>query len=105
MAINVGASAMSQMAKSLYGLGDGSSSTQSTGGVSNFTDIFRSQLDKVNDLQLQSDELTQQMAVGNVDNVEEVLIKAEEARIALDLTIQITSKITQAYQEIMRMQV
>ncbi len=108
MAINIAGSAMSPLAKSMFGLTENVQSTDGAGqsaGVSKFTDILKDQLGQVNDLQQQSDFLTQQMAAGNVDNVEDVLIKAEEARIALDLTVQITSKVTQAYQEIMRMQV
>lgn len=105
MAINVGVSAMSQLAKSMYGIPEDQDAGAKQEGISAFTDIFKQQLGQVNDLQLESDELTRQMAAGNVDSVEEVLIKAEEARIALDLTVQITSKITQAYQEIMRMQI
>lgn len=105
MIMNIGAGAMSQAAKSMYGIAqDGQESPDQSQGVSRFTDIFKQRLDEVNALQLASDAMTEQMAAGNA-SIENTLIKAEEARIALDLTVQITSRITQAYQEIMRMQV
>lgn len=105
MSINIGGSAMSPIAKSMYGIAqEGQEDAGQSAGASEFPNIFKQHLNEVNALQLESDAMSEQMAAGNA-NIEDVLIKAEEARIALDLTVQITSRITQAYQEIMRMQV
>ena len=62
-------------------------------------------LNKVNDLQLESAELTNDFATGKTDNIHQVLIAGEKADIALQLTMQIRTKILDAYSEIMRMQI
>lgn len=71
----------------------------------NFGDFLTEALNKVNDKQLKSDEITQSAIIGDVDNVHDVLIAAEEAKLSLELTVQIRNKIVDAYQEINRMQI
>jgi len=70
-----------------------------------FSSLLRDALNKINDLQLQSDEYKQLLATGDVDNLHDVTIAAEKASIALQLTLAIRNKVVEAYQEIMRMQV
>lgn len=71
----------------------------------NFAEIFNNAMNSVNDLQIQSKELTEDLAAGRTDNIHEVLIAGEKADIALQLTMQIRNKILDAYSEIMRMQI
>ncbi|KNY28385.1 flagellar hook-basal body complex protein FliE [Pseudobacteroides cellulosolvens] len=71
----------------------------------NFAEIFNNAINSVNDLQIQSKELTENLAVGRTDNIHEVLIAGEKAEVALQLTMQIRNKILDAYSEIMRMQI
>ncbi len=71
----------------------------------NFAEIFNNAMNSVNDLQIQSKELTEDLAAGRTDNIHEVLIAGEKADIALQLTMQIRTKILDAYSEIMRMQI
>lgn len=68
-----------------------------------FTDFFSQALDKVNELQKQSQQQTEDFAVGKTDNIHQVLIAAEKADVALQMTLQIRNKILDAYNEIMRM--
>lgn len=70
-----------------------------------FKDIFNNALNKVNELILNSDELTEDFAAGRTDNIHDVMIALEKADIALQLTMQIRNKILDAYEEIMRMQI
>lgn len=70
-----------------------------------FGDFLKESLDKVNGKLMNSDEITQKAVLGEVDNVHDVLIAAEEARLSLELTVQIRNKIVEAYQEINRMQI
>ncbi len=70
-----------------------------------FSSLLKDALNKVNTLQLQSDEYKQLLATGDVDNLHDVTIAAEKASIALQLTLAIRNKVVEAYQEIMRMQV
>jgi flagellar hook-basal body complex protein FliE len=71
----------------------------------NFAEIFNNAMNSVNQLQIESKELTDELATGRTDNIHEVLIAGEKADIALQLTIQIRNKILDAYTEIMRMQI
>jgi len=70
-----------------------------------FKDIFYNALNKVNDLILYSDQLTEDFAAGKTDNIHDVMIALEKADIALQFTMQIRNKLVDAYEEIMRMQI
>ena len=70
-----------------------------------FTDILRNGIGQVNSLQMEADNLAAQFAAGETDNIHEVLIAGEKADIALQLATAVRSKILDAYQEIMRMQI
>ena len=62
-------------------------------------------LKKSNALQLEADERTAAMAAGRVEDISEVMVAAQKADLALNLTLQIRNRALSAYQEIMRMQV
>lgn len=70
-----------------------------------FSKILEDNLNKVNNLQLKSNEMTEQFALGNIDNVHDVTIAAQKASTALNLTVAVQNKVMDAYNEIMRMQV
>lgn len=70
-----------------------------------FNDFLKQALDNVNDLQIQSENYTKLLAVGEVDNVHDVTIASEKAKIALQMTLTIRNKVIDAYNEIMRMQI
>lgn len=74
-------------------------------GEASFTDILKKQLNDLNNLQLDADNSTQQLITGEAKNVHEVMIKTQEAVLALEMTVQLRNKMVEAYQEIMRMQV
>lgn len=83
---------------------DKTAGTSNEGGLS-FSEILNNAISKVNDLQLESDKLTDEFATGKTDNIHQVLIAAEKADVALQLTMQIRTKILDAYKEIMNMQI
>ncbi len=62
-------------------------------------------LDSVNHLQLQSSELRKELATGGDVELHDVMIAAEKAGIAVNLTMQVRNKLVEAYHEIMRMSV
>lgn len=76
----------------------------STGGIS-FSDYLKQALDYVSNLQLDADKASEDFALGNTDNIHDVLIAAEKADISLQFTMQVRNKIMDAYSEIMRMQI
>ncbi|WP_202078012.1 flagellar hook-basal body complex protein FliE [Caldalkalibacillus salinus] len=70
-----------------------------------FQDVFREALNKVNERQLESDRLTQQLVTGEVDDIHSVMIASQKANLSLQLTVETRNKVVEAYKEIMRMQV
>lgn len=71
----------------------------------NFKKVLKEYLNEVNELQLNSERLDNQLAAGTLENIHEATIAAEKAALTLDLTIQIRNKVVEAYQEIMRMSI
>lgn len=72
---------------------------------SEFKEILSNALQKVNEQQIESRELTEKLITGEVTDLHQVMIAAEKASISLNLTVQVRNKVVEAYQEIMRMQV
>jgi flagellar hook-basal body complex protein FliE len=71
---------------------------------SSFNSYLQKALSSVNEIQLESERLSMAFASGQADNIHQVVLAAEKADIALQMTLQIRNKILEAYQEIMRMQ-
>ncbi len=69
-----------------------------------FGDFFSNALEEVNQLQVNSSEMTKKMVLGEVEDIHQVMIAAEKASLSLNLTVQIRNKLVEAYQEISRMQ-
>ena len=70
-----------------------------------FSMFLKDSISEVNDLQVKSDQITEQFAQGKVDNIHEVTIASEKANLALNLTMAVHNKVVDAYKELMRMQV
>ncbi len=67
--------------------------------------FFSELVNKVNDLQTQSDKSIQSLASGESKNLHEVMIAMEKASISFQFMSQVRNKAIEAYQEVMRMQV
>lgn len=70
-----------------------------------FEDYLKNYLDKVNDIQINAENATIDMIKGDAKDLHEVMIATEEAKLALELTVQLRNKLVDAYQEIMKMQI
>lgn len=70
-----------------------------------FSSYFQNALHEVNQLQFEASEALKNLATGRVEDIATVMIAAEKASIALQLTVQVRNKVIDAYNEIMRMQV
>lgn len=70
-----------------------------------FGQLLTDALDNVNDLQKKADQASTDLATGRIDDISQVVIAAEKAAVALQLTIQVRNKMLESYQEMMRMQV
>lgn len=70
-----------------------------------FSDLLSQYLNQVNDLQLQSEELKTNLAIGKLDNLHDLTIATEKANVSLQIVMSIRNKIVEAYKEIMRIQI
>lgn len=70
-----------------------------------FGDILNQAITKVNDEQIKSTNIKQEFAMGNIDNVHDVLIQTEKASLSLQTLLAVRSQVLNAYKEIMRIQV
>ncbi|NLU36672.1 MAG: flagellar hook-basal body complex protein FliE [Clostridiales bacterium] len=69
-----------------------------------FGTMLKDALNRVNELQVRADEANRQLVTGEAEDIHSVLLAAEEARLALELTVQVRNKLLDAYQELNRMQ-
>lgn len=70
-----------------------------------FGTFLKDAINKVNELEIQSQKADTLLAIGETENIHEVMIAAQKAEIALQFTMEIKNKIMEAYREIMRLQV
>jgi flagellar hook-basal body complex protein FliE len=70
-----------------------------------FMNVLNGYLNNVNNTVKQSENLTAKIATGEVENIHDVTIAAQKAKLALELTVTVRDKAVESYQEIMRMQI
>lgn len=73
-------------------------------GAGGFQDIFQDIITQAKETQAVANQDSLNLAMGQTDDLHSIMINAEKAAIALELTVQVTSKAINAYNEIMRMQ-
>ncbi|ABW19022.1 flagellar hook-basal body complex protein FliE [Alkaliphilus oremlandii] len=82
-----------------------STSKERSDDTISFSSFLNESLNKVVELEKESQDYTMKLVTGEIDNLSDVMIAAEKADIALQLTMQIRNKVLDAYREIMRMQI
>jgi len=80
------------------------SSTLSDSSLS-FTDIMNNAMKEVESLSNASETQANSLLTGETKDIHSVVIAAEKADIALQMTLQVRNKVLDAYQEMMRMQI
>ncbi len=83
----------------------GEAGKNAPGGGRTFGEALGNALDQVNRVQLKADEVTKKFLIGEVRDIHQVTIAAEEAKLMMQLAVEVRNKIVEAYQEISRMQV
>lgn len=73
--------------------------------VKTFGEVLVDALKQTNELQLESDKLNAALAAGRVEDISQVVVAAQKAELAIQLTLQLRNRAVSAYQEVMRMQV
>lgn len=69
-----------------------------------FKELLVESLEKVNADQLNAEALDTKLALGETDNIHEVLIASQKAELSLSFAVEIRNKILESYKEIMRIQ-
>ncbi len=72
-------------------------------GEPKFSDVVSNMIESVNGLQKESAEAQKAFLAGEPIELHEVMIKAEEAGISMDLLLEIRNKLLAAYNEVIRM--
>lgn len=70
-----------------------------------FANWLAGQVEQVNDRLNQADMLVRHLAVGDAQNIHQVMIALSEARLSLEMLVQVRDKALDAYQTLMQMQV
>lgn len=63
------------------------------------------QIATLNSKMIDNEAATQSLALGETENLHQVMMSIESARLQFDLLMQVRNKLLDAYQEMMRMQV
>jgi flagellar hook-basal body complex protein FliE len=77
---------------------------ESNQSKTSFANVLQGYLQNVDDTVKQSSNLSAKVAAGEVNNVHDVTIASQKAKLALELTVTVRDKAVESYQEIMRMQ-
>ena len=83
-------------------------STETTGvaGQSDFSNLLKQSVDKVNETQIDSKKLQDAFQAGDPNvNVSEVMVAMQKSNVSFQAMLQVRNKLVSAYQEIMNMQV
>lgn len=69
-----------------------------------FTDFLDQKLTEVNEKQLEAENVTENFIKGTEKDIHNVLLKTQEAKMSLEMAVEIRNKIVDAYNELNRMQ-
>ncbi len=70
-----------------------------------FVQMLEGGVADLNKTLLSAEQGVQQLAAGTATNLHEVMLQLEQARLAMQVASQVRSRVVEAYQEVMRMQV
>ena len=68
-----------------------------------FSELFSNMINSVNDAQLDASQIEEAFLSGDPVELHQLMIKAEEAGIAMDLLLEVRNKLVSAYNQIMQM--
>ncbi|CAB1241986.1 flagellar hook-basal body complex protein FliE [Clostridium sp. MT-14] len=80
------------------------STDENDSSISDFASMLKNELDEVNDQQVQADNSTKELIEGDRTDIHNVMLDTEQAKMSLELAVQIRNKLVDAYQELNRTQ-
>lgn len=69
-----------------------------------FLSMLKGKLEGINDSQIAADKVTESFIKGEETDISKVMLSGEEAKMSLELAVQVRNKLVEAYQELNRMQ-
>lgn len=69
-----------------------------------FSELLTNALDRVNDDQINSQNMGEAFMLGEIDSLHDVTIAGMKADLSINLAVEVTNKLLSAYNEIMRLQ-
>ena len=79
--------------------------TQQPAAEKNFATWLREQVEDVNQQIVDSDTQVRKLALGEAENLHQVMMSLEKAKLSFSLVMQVRNKVMEAYQDIMRTQI
>ncbi|HZR68355.1 MAG TPA: flagellar hook-basal body complex protein FliE [Burkholderiales bacterium] len=83
----------------------GSAGGTGTAPASGFGDWLSREIAQVNDKIQSTDKQVQDLALGKAGNLHDVMIALEDTKLSFQLMVQVRTRLLEAYQDILRMQV
>lgn len=74
-------------------------------GPESFATVLEGLFNDVNSLKVNADKTIEKLNTGEIEDVHQAVVAAEEADVAFRMMMEIRNKLLEAYQEVMRMQV
>uniref|UniRef100_A0A7C2EKC5 Flagellar hook-basal body complex protein FliE n=1 Tax=Ammonifex degensii TaxID=42838 RepID=A0A7C2EKC5_9THEO len=74
-------------------------------GAGSFGEVLSRAIKEVNAAQVRADEAIKAFLSGETKDLHQVVLATEEAKLMLELAVQVRNKVVEAYQEISRMQI
>ena len=82
------------------------SESKAVAGQSDFSDILKQSVEKVNDTQMNANKLAEAFQAGDPNvQVSEVMVALQKSNVSFQAMLQVRNKLVNAYQDIMNMQV
>jgi len=73
--------------------------------ATDFTSLLARYLSELNAQVVQSDRQLQGLAAGELDNLHNVMIALEQAKLSMQLAVEVRNRVLEVYQDLLRMQV
>ncbi|GAB6180186.1 flagellar hook-basal body complex protein FliE [Desulfotomaculum defluvii] len=73
-------------------------------GDTGFGEVLNKAIEKLNNSQIKADAVMQNFMVGEVQDIHQVTVAMQEAKLTMQLAVEVRNKLVEAYQEISRIQ-
>ena len=70
-----------------------------------FSNVLKNAIEKVNEAENESNVKTEALAEGKVDDLHDVMLSAQKAKVMVETAVQFQQKAIDTYNEVMRMQI